>query len=653
MKNLFIVLFVFCYCSTISFAKSYVLQSPDGKLVVTIKNEDLLTLSVSYKQMQVLSDSPISMKIGNGVELGVKAKVKKAKENEYNKQLIAVVSHKDKTIEDHYKELILRFKGDYQLAVRAYNDGFAYRFITRFDGSIEVLEEQLALAFSKPDFAYFPEEESLQSHYERDYLRKKLEDITADNFCSLPAMVQLQNGVKILVSESDLFDYPNLFLKGSKGNHLSAKFPHYPLTIEAAKTGPDRNETIVKEANYIAKTKGSRSFPWRAFIVSDDDKTFVESNLMLQLARPLAIEKTDWIKPGRVAWDWYNANNIFGVDFEAGINNETYKYYIDFAAKYGLEYIILDEGWSKSTTNIMENAKDIDVEELVEYGNSKGVGIILWMLWKPLDENLNEILNLYQKWDVKGIKVDFMQRADQAMVNFYEKVAKACAERQLLVDFHGAYKPAGLRAAYPNVINYEGLRGNENNKWSADITPEHNTTLPFIRMAAGPIDFTPGAMRNAQKENYAISFMRPMSLGTRAHQVAMYVVYESPLQMLCDTPSSYLKDEHTVAFIAQIPSTWEETVVLEGQVGDYIAVARKKDDVWYIGAMTDWDTRTLELELSFLETGNYEVQIMQDGPNANKHAEDYQVVRTTVKSGDKLKATMAKGGGWTAILKKK
>jgi alpha-glucosidase len=378
----------------------------------------------------------------------------------------------------------------------------------------------------------------------------------------------------------------------------------------------------------------------------------VESNLTYQLARPQAINNTDWIKPGKVAWDWYNANNIYGVDFESGLNTATYKYYLDFASKNGIEYVILDEGWTKSTTEILDFNPDIDVPELIRYGKEKGVDLILWVLWKPLDANLDQILETYKSWGVKGVKVDFMQRNDQYMVSSYERIAKKCAELELLVDFHGAFKPSGLRRVYPNVINYEGVKGSENNKWSSDITPQHNVTIPFIRMAAGPMDYTPGAMSNEHLKNYKTSFERPMSIGTRAHQVAMYVVYEAPLQMMCESPSRYYKEQESVDFIVQIPTLWDETVVLHGSIGNYIAVARRKGDNWYLGAMTNSTARELDFDLSFLQEGTYKMEVFKDGVNAGRFAEDYAIETAEVNRNSKVSAKMAEGGGWTAIISK-
>ena len=491
----------------------------------------------------------------------------------------------------------------------------------------------------------------MYSHYEREYITTKLDTLNKQSFCSLPVLFDTKQDVKVFFSEADLHDYPGMFLEGNMDNSLHSIFPKHVLeTVPSS----DRDLTITKEADYIAKTTGKRSFPWRVFIISDDDKTFVESNLIYQFSS--SIESNDdysWIKPGRVAWDWYNANNIYGVDFESGIDNNTYKYYIDFASKYGIEYVILDEGWTKSTTEILDSNPDIDIPELISYANERNVDLILWVLWKPLDDNMEEILNKYQKWGAKGVKVDFMQRADQYMVNSYEEIASQCALRKMMVDFHGAFKPAGLRRTYPNVISYEGVKGNENNKWSADANPEHNVTLPFIRMVAGPMDYTPGAVRNATEANFHIDFNRPMSLGTRCHQAAMYVVYESPLQMYCDSPTAYLKEEETISFVSQIPSVWDETIVLDAAVSDYISVARRNGENWFVGAMTDWTNRELEIDFSFLPSGEWQLELMKDGVNAEKFAEDYKKEIITIDNLTKHKIQLASGGGWVGILSKK
>ena len=633
-------------------SQNFEIKSPDEKLKLSVNINEDISWFVSLKENVIIENAKAGMKFSEGLDFGKNPKVKSHSVNSFSSMIYTVVPNKDSEIKDEFVELRISFKGNYEIIFRAYNDGVAYQFVDNIKRKRNVLSEQMSLTFPEGSKSLFPKEDSMYSHNERFYLNKSLSEITSDEFCSLPVLFSTDKG-KVLFTETALQDYPGMFVKGNGNTTVNSIFPKYVLEIEDAKEQPDRDQTITKEANYIAQTSGKRSYPWRVFIISDDDRTFVESNLAFQLANPCVIENTSWIKPGKVAWDWYNANIIYGVDFKSGLNTETYKYYIDFASKNNIEYIILDEGWTKSTTEILEFNPDIDVHELVKYGKEKDVDLILWVLWKPLDVNLEKILETYKSWGVKGIKVDFMQRNDQYMVNSYERIAKACAQLELIVDYHGAFKPSGMRRMYPNVVNYEGVKGGENNKWSKEITPEHNVTLPFIRMAAGPMDYTPGAMSNAHEINHVISWDRPMSLGTRAHQVAMYVVYESPLQMLSESPSRYYKEQETVDFITQIPTTWDETIVLHGSIGHYIALARRKGDTWYLGSMTDSTPRELELDLSFLEEGDFSMKVYKDGINADKIAEDYKLEILEVNRNSNVSVQMASGGGWVAIIEKK
>jgi alpha-glucosidase len=410
---------------------------------------------------------------------------------------------------------------------------------------------------------------------------------------------------------------------------------------------------VTERKDYIAMTAGTRSFPWRAFIITPDDAGLVESEMVYKLgAPPSPGADFSWVKPGKVAWDWYNANNLYGVDFRAGLNNDTYKYFIDFASENGIEYVILDEGWY-NLGNVLDVADGFNIKELCDYAAEKNVGIILWVVWKTFYDQMDEALAQYEKWGVKGIKVDFMQRDDQWMVNYYHEVAARAAEHRMLVDFHGSYKPDGMERTWPNVITREGVKGLENNKWSYDITPEHDLILPFTRMVAGPMDYTPGAMVNKQKRDFTPVFYRPASQGTRVHQMAMYVVYESPLQMLADSPSNYKRNQECTTFISGVPVTWDETRVLSAKTGDYILIARRKDDVWYLAAMTDWDARTLVADLSFLRGGDYTWEIFKDGINADHHGEDYKHVTLSSGATDRMELSLAPGGGWVAKITRK
>ena len=654
-----VILMVILFSLGIATAQDLSLKSPDGKLKVKIMLTETIYWNVSLDDNLIIEKAIISMNMGDNRVLGASPKLRSKSTESVRETLSVQIPNKDATIQNNFNELALNFKEGYQLLFRAFNDGIAYQFIDKSSKTKKVVNEQMTLTFPDGTSSFFPQEESMYSHNEREYLNKNISDITTGEFCSLPVLFDTKKA-KVLLTEASLLKYPGLFFAKDRENTFSAAFPKYVLKAIANDSLPDRNQIITEEANFIAKVDGKRPYPWRVFIISDDDRTFVESNLVTQLSPESKIPDADWIKPGQVAWDWYNANNIYGVDFEAGVNDETYKYFIDFASKNGIEYVVLDEGWTKSTTEILEDSEHIDVPELIKYAKSKNVEIILWVLWKPLYENPEKILQLYSSWGAVGIKTDFMQRSDQYVVESYEKIAEIAAKYKLMVDYHGAFKPAGVERMWPNIVNYEGVKGNENNKWSSAITPEHNVTLPFVRMAAGPIDFTPGAMINMNKvdyetgaANYAPLFTRPMAYGTRAHQVAMYVVFEAPVQMLCESPTIYYKEQETVDFITQIPTIWDETVVLEGAVSDYIIVARRNGDNWYLGAMTDWTARDFELDFSFLGEGEYEMQSYKDGINASRNAQDYKMTSNPINQSTKLKINLSSGGGYSAIITKK
>lgn len=649
-KILLVLIALFLYNNVM--AQNYELLSPDGSNKLTIVAKDSIRYSLSVNDTLIMNNATLSLTLDNKKILGYDPVIIKAQRNTVQEKLYPEVRVKSQEIDNHYNELVLQFKEHYKLHFRAFNNGMAYRFITSFKKDILVKNEGAIFNFVDGAKSYFPREKEFFSHNERLYEYNALDTLTSKDLASLPILVECSDKIKVLITETGLLDYPGMWVRGNIGNSLKATFPQYVLetkTDRFERWKDDRSTKPTKTEDYIAKTKGNRAFPWRIIAISKSDTDLITNQLSYQLAEKSRIKDTSWIKPGKVAWDWWNDNNIYGVDFEAGVNTKTYKYYIDFASKYGIEYIILDEGWYV-LGDVLKIVPEVDVKEIIRYGKTKNVDVILWVAWSSLDQKLHEALDTYKEWGAKGVKVDFMQRDDQWMVKYYERVALESAKRKLLVDFHGSYKPSGLRRTYPNVLTREGVKGAENNKWANYITPSHNITLPFIRMVAGPMDYTPGAMINAQKDNFSISWKRPMSMGTRAHQVAMYVIYESPLQMLCDSPSNYLKEEETTKFIAQIPTVWDETRVLHAKIGDYIALARKNKNIWYVGVMNDETERELQIDLSFLNVGNYTVEIIQDGVNANRYASDYMQMIKQVSNTDVLTAKLASGGGWTAII---
>ena len=631
------------------FSKDYTVKSPDNRIILTVQAGDEVMFMVSYDGRTVLGEMVPGLFINNDWFPGMEPGRPKAITAIVTDTLRPVVPHKNKTIADQYHSLILRFKSGISLEFRVYDDGVAYRFSTALKGDITVIAERFA--FSLPDgaTAWYPLEKGFMSHNEQKFILSSMDTVGPKHLASLPALF-MTDGINILLTEADIRDYPGMWITGDGKGGVIDTFPAYPA---AEKLERDRDVFVTEREDYIAKTSGTRSFPWRVFIITPDDAGLVESEMVYKLGAPPAPGSDfSWVKPGKVAWDWYNANNLFGVDFRAGLNNDTYKYYIDFAAENGLEYVILDEGWY-NLGDVLDVADGFNVKELCDYAAEKNVGIILWVVWKTFYDKIDEALAQYAEWGVKGIKVDFMQRDDQWMVNYFHEVAAKTAEHKMLVDFHGSYKPDGMERTWPNAITREGVQGLEHNKWSYDVTPEHDLMLPFTRMVAGPMDYTPGAMVNKQKRDFTPVFYRPASQGTRVHQMAMYVVYESPLQMLADSPSNYKHNQECTTFIAGVPVTWDETRVLSAKAGDYILIARRKDNVWYLAAMTDWDERTLEADLSFLPGGDYTLEIFRDGINADHHGEDYKHVTVSSGATGKMELSMAAGGGWVAKITRK
>ena len=635
--------------------KKYVLSSPDGTLKVEISAGNELAYQVMHGNDTILSHSNIGLVLENGTIVGKTPRItgerrRKIKDN------IESPFYRFKEFVATGNELDLKLKGGFGIIFRAYNEGVAYRFYTTQSSDIIIKEEQAEFNFKEDYTAYLPyttnDKKPMVMAYQNVY------DITPlskaqPKLAFLPVTVDC-GSVKLTLLESDLEAYPGMFVQSQQGKYgLKGVFAPYPAKTDFY---PWRKQEYVTETtDFISRSRGSRSYPWRVLAITEKDTDMPVNNLVYALASPNRIGDTSWIKTGKVAWDWWNDWNIYDVDFRAGINTETYKYYIDFAAEHGIEYVILDEGWSVNmAADLMQVIPEIDIPELVNYGKSKNVGIILWAGYHAFDRDMEKVVKHYSNMGVKGFKVDFMDRDDQEIVDFLYRGAETCAKYKMMVDYHGICKPTGLQRTYPNVINYEGVHGLENMKWVASTydMPLYDVTIPFVRMVAGPMDYTQGAMRNAIRKNYAPIYTEPMSQGTRCHQLATYVIFESPLNMLCDNPSNYNREPECTEFIANIPTVWEKTVALDGKVGEFVAIARLHGNDWYVGALTNWDAREVELDLSFLGDGNYKLELFKDGINADRAACDYKKEVIPVPADRKVKVKMAPGGGWAAKIYK-
>lgn len=633
--------------------QSIELVSPNGATRVSVELADKVYYAVQHRARQILHPSALTMTLDNGQILGMNPRLRKHKILTSDQEVKPLYG-KRAVIRDQYNELILNFKDDYAITFRAYDEGIAYRFITNFKDSVKVLDELAEYNFTADFWIYasHPRGNSYVHSYEDFYLHRAISTFSADTVAMLPALVNA-GGLYVGITESNLKDYPGMYLQRNATDslRLHGDFPKFVLA-DAPGGHMNFHKEVSQRADYLAESAGQRTYPWRVLILAEQAHDLLDVDLVYLLADEAA-EGSDfsWVQPGKVAWDWWNAWNLKGVDFKSGINTETYKYYIDFAAKYGIEYINLDEGWSDQF-NLLSLSPEVDVKEIIRYADSKRVKVWLWCVARTLDMQMDTAMKAMAEWGAVGLKVDFMDRDDQGMVDFYWRTAKMAAENKLMLNFHGAYKPTGLSRTYPNVINYEGVRGLEYNKFAEPdgTTPKHAVSIPFIRMLAGQMDYTPGAMTNVRQSEFNVINDRPMSQGTRCHQLAMYVVYEAPLQMLADAPTAYEAEPEMMEFLGPVPTTWDDTRALNGAVGEFAVVARRKGDTWYVGGLTGNTARRVLVDFGFLGEGVYNADIFIDGRNAHRLGEDYKRSTLQLSPITKTVFDMAPAGGFVVKL---
>ena len=658
MKKILLLLTVVVMAFPAKALKMYSLNSPDGRL-----------------QAQVVPlDGGLSYHLGMGDGLLLRAFLSldyTQGDKEYQTLTVRKVSRRsvDETIaspftrqatmRDHYNELTLKMKEGVSVVFRAYNEGFAYRFV--WEGKPGIVRKETVEYYFQDDwtatapyvisFDSTRHEIQYSTSFENHYTTKSLSQLDPRRLCFLPLLVHGPDGVKMCITESALSDYPGLYLHGTgKPGELAGE--HAPLPKRVEQGGHNNLQLIVKEReDYIAEMHKEKLFPWRILMVGTD-KEIAMNNMSYLLGERCKVQDISWIKPGKVAWDWWNNWNIGGVDFKAGINNDTYKHYIDFASRFGIEYVILDEGWAVNRqADLFQVVPEIDLPMLVNYAKERGVGIILWAGYYAFERDMEHVCQHYSQMGVKGFKVDFMDRDDQLVTDFYRRTAAMCAKYHLVVDFHGAFKPAGLNRTYPNVLNFEGVFGLEQMRWAGLEWDQmkYDTEIPFIRHAAGPMDYTQGAMLNGCRNSFRPCWNEPMSQGTRCHQLALYIVLESPLNMLCDSPTNYDREERYTMFVAKIPTVWDETRVLQGEVGEYIVTARRKGNTWYIGGITNWTERDVEIDLRQLGIESAHVELFRDGANAHRRGSDYDNILFTNPL-TTFKVHMAPGGGFVARI---
>lgn len=663
MKRI-VAIYLFTMLSGIASAaceKSYTIHSPDRTIGITLTVGNRIAYEVRVDGRTVVAPTPVAMTLDDGTVWGGSAQPSRIRKGMVDTSF-ATPFYIKKRVADHYNWLRADFRQGFAIELRAYDDGVAYRFISTTDRSLVVASEEAGAAFPEDWTCWVPYVRDcdgteivpfgsqFKTSFENLYTVTRLSKLDPARLAFLPLVVAADDGVKLCFTEADLQAYPGMYFNyPGQGYSLRGIFAPYPKRTHDG--GHDNLQNVVDEYdNFIAKAAPQTSFPWRTILIAREDRQLLDNDMVMRLAEPSRLEDVSWIRPGLAAWEWWNDWGLHGVGFEAGINTPTYKHYIDFAARNGIAYLVMDDGWSKDKTDLMSGGSDrLDLEEVLRYAKEKDVGIILWAGYRAFDRDMEEVCRHYSALGVKGFKVDFMDRDDQQIAEFLYRGAATAAKYGLLLDYHGIYKPAGLQRTYPNVVNFEGIFGLEQLKWTdktdADM-PAYDCTFPFIRQVAGPVDYTQGAMRNASRKNFRAVNNHPMSQGTRAHQVATYVVFDSPLVMLCDSPTAYEKEPETLDYIVRFPTRFDQTLIPAGEIGRYIVTARRAGDRWYLGALTNWDAREVEVKLDFLGDGRWKARIFRDGVNADRYGEDYLLEERTVTAADSLAMAMAPGGGY-------
>lgn len=656
MKKVIILIIVFVnsYSWQVE-AQNFEITSPDRKISVLVEVGKSLSYSVRYNGKLLINRSVISLSIQPDINIGKNLIVSDTLTRFVNEKIIPVVKEKKAIILNVYHELLLRFLSQFELHFRVYDDGVAYRFATSLPGEITIIEEEASFSFNRGTIIYYPQvskrsdADIFHTSFEEQYNKVNLDTLPDNMFAYSPVLLQPEGLPKVLITESDINDYPGMFLIKGTGSGIKGKLAAYPLK-EIVSGSEFRQKQVVERAPFICKTNGPRTFPWRIIAIAPTDAAILTNDIVYRLAPDPDFSDFSWIKPGKSTEEWITGLNLYGVDFEAGLNTETYKYYIDFASRFGFEYVMLDAGWS-DVNDLFKISPGMDMEEITRYAKEKGIGLILWTQAMTIEKQMQQALLQFKKWDIKIVMTDFIDRDDQAAINFLHRFATECARNKFMCMIHGAPKPAGFTRTHPNMLTREGLLGSEYNAWSSRATPEHDLMLPFIRMFSGPMDYEPGILQNAtQKQPTKMGFEKVIAQGTTMHQIAMFVVFDSPLQLFSGNLSDAVREPELMKFLGKIPTVWDETIIIEAKLGEYIVEARCNGDNWYLAAMNDWTPREFSVSLDFLKRGDYIIETTCDGINATRNPQDYKMKKAEITDKDTITVKLAPGGGYAARI---
>lgn len=645
-------------CTSIHASDTLQVRSPSGNTNVKVWMDRQLKYAVFYDDKIILGPSVIDMILENKQNLSYDNSIRSGSVKRISNQILSPVPEKRKVIPDICNLLTISFRKPYKVEFRIYDDGVAYRILTSFKDSIIVRNETAEFVFPGRPSAFFPkiqkreEEDIFHTSFEEEYPLIRLDSIPAGAIAYSPVLIINGEDPRVAITESDLEDYPGMFLEGTGSLKLKGVFAPFPL--EEQVTGDLYTQyKVTRRAPFIAKTSGTRTFPWRVIIIAKEDKELPLNDIVYRLASPSRIKDVSWIRPGKLTDEWIIDINLFNVPFRAGINTESYKYYIDFAKRFGLDMIMMDAGWS-DVQDLFKITPGINMDTLTAYAAKKGIKISLWTLAMTLDRQLDSAMNQFRKWGIDFIMTDFIDRDDQKAVSFFHRIARVCADNRIMVMFHGAPPQKGFNRTWPNAIAREGVLGSEYNIWSNRVTPHHDVTLPFTRMLSGGFDYEPGLLNNATKNGTRPVTGVVTSPGTRCHQLAMFVIYDSPIQIFSGNPSEGLREPEFMELLGSIPTAWDETIISEAKVGEYIITIRRKDKNWYVAGMCDWTSREITVKTDFLNDGEYKATICRDGINADRYAGDYVIQKEiTVSRNNEISIKMAPGGGFLLKLEKK
>jgi alpha-glucosidase len=658
--------------------RELIVRSPDGRTIVTVSAGGQLRWSATRDGRPIVGDCSAGLTI-DGRALG-RGAVRDLREATADETVTATFYPRRRSVRDRYRQLTVTLDDGLSFVMRAYDDGVAYRLVTDVDRTVRIDREEVRLRFPGEPVLYAPLADCSKSakngvdcyhtSFEETYTVRPLREFPPDRPAFLPVLLDHGAGQpKVLVTEADLIDYPGLWLRAGRESGpptsaelgaptssrpadalLTGEFAAYPLEEKVIGTEYPQ-QAVVRRANYIGETGGRRQYPWRVFAIADRDVDLPASDIVYRLGGTTEPGDWSWLRPGKSQSEWLWDNILYDVPFTSGLNTATYRHYVEFAKRFGTGYVFFDAGWSQ-VTDPLTLTPGLDVPQLVREARQQDLGVVLWTSSLAMGRQMDSVLDQFQGWNVTGVMVDFMDRDDQPTVRFYERVARETAKRRMLANFHGAFKPTGLERRFPNAVTREAVVASEYHKWSDVLTPDYEVTVPFIRGMVGPVDYEPGHMRNAQRDVFRPMGALPMSQGTRMHQAAMYLVYESPYAKMGGNVSDYEREPEFTRFLASIPTIWTETRAIDGRIADYVVMVRKAaDGTWWAGALTDWTARELSLPLTFLPNGTFTVEIWQDGPNAARYAPDWRHVAQTAQATDALAIRMAPGGGWVARIR--